>query len=576
MKTNLFRTFCFLLFVSSHLFGQESFQALYKIKGPVFNITEITNNDDLQKIAVKLGYDYYFGEKTAVRILRFANEKNWPEAINTPEKRKDPAVLKIMSKYTAFSLTSFNLNMFKDKGVFLLFIPKDKNEKMPEGFRPANDIFFLTPDAEFTKKNEKIDFKREDNLVTENYNFLRLNEIMHYFWYLNQMTVNNYSVRTDNNGNQLYNQPTGRELSGFYENIYIKTPSATCYAASYYDAGTDIEKAKSEMKHMAELICGGEFNVCHFKTSDYNNPLAYKAYRLKSDNCPEKPILLELALLENSKIDCKNKNKTGYTIMLAVKAPEDPAEAYWSELMLSASEKMKNSDNRICNTCKGKDGILRCDFKISTPKEISWDTYISYPDPAFYIFDEKNQKEITLSLNTSPFEKNIWQVKGSIKLAPGEYRFMGNPPAGNIGYWLVCIGEKDDKEKLAEFQKEQNKQKDLYNLAKASMTKHFNEQNYTDIIENFFFSEADSQYVRISYAPFKIQAFVSTTYSGLSVKVITGTGLTVVDQSKVLNERGLYLHGVYFETLKGIDYYIVIKNPSKKYDNTFLMHGIKK
>lgn len=576
MKVLLIKTVFLFLLINTHAFAKESFQALYKIKGPVFNITEITNNDDLQKIVDKLASDYYFGEKTAVRILRFANEKNWPEAINTPDKRKDPAVLKTLSKYTAFSLTSFQLKMFNDKGVYLLFIPKDKNEKMPDGYRLAHDIFFLSPDAEFTKKNEKTDYKREDHLVTENYNFLRLNQIIYYFWYLNQMTVNNYSVRTDNYGNQIYNQPTGRELTGFYENIYIKTPSANCYAASYYDAGTDIESAKSTMKHMAELIAGGEFNVCHFKTSDYNNPSAYKAYRLYSDNCPEKPILLELALFENSKIDCKNKNKTGYTIMLAVKAPEDPAEAYWSELMLSASETMKNNGNRILNTCKGKDGILRCDFKFNSPKEISWDTYLSHPDPALYIFDEKTQKEITLSYNANPIEKNIWQVKGSIKLSPGEYRFMANPPAGNMGYWLVCMGEKDDKEKLAEFQKEQNKMTDLFDWAKISITKQLKDLNFTDIIENPFFAEADSHYVRINYPNYKIQAFIATSHNGISIKVITGKGQTVVEQSKVLKEKDLYFHGIYFETLQGVDYYIVIKNPSNKFDNTMLMYGLKK
>jgi len=576
MKKHLLFIAFIAFFSINNLLAQERFEALYKIKGPIVSINEIDNNKDLQTIIADLAYNYNYGEKTAKRVMRYTHEKNWPEAINTSDKRKNPAVQKNILKYTAFSITSFKLDMFSNKDVYLLFIPKDKNEKMPEGYRPATDIFFLSTDAEFTKKNDKTDYKREDNLVSENYNFIKLNEIIYYFWYLNQMAVNNYYNRIDANGNQIFNQPLGRELNGFYENTYIKTPDGDCYAVSYYDAGTNAESAKATMKFMAELLSGGEFNKCNYKISKYNNPLALEAYRLISDKCPEKPIMIEFGVFENNKIDCKNKNKEGYSIMLSVKAVEDPALTYWSQLILNASKKMKDDGHWILNTCKGKDGILRCDFKFNSPMEISWDAYISYPDPSFYIYDEETKKEIILNQKATLYENNIWQFKGSMKLAPGEYRFMGNPPAGNIGYWAVCLGEKDDKAKQAEQLKAQKEKDELIAKAKESATAQLKKENYNDIFENTFSSASDSQYVRINYPNHKVQAFFITPHSDATVKVCNGKGQSVVKESNVTESKGLHLHGVYFEALPGNEYYVIIKNPSKKYDNSLLIYGVKK
>jgi len=569
MKNILFYTAFITFFLVNNIFAQGSWEPLYKIKGPIFSLDEIDNHNDILTITNNFS--------KSVRIFRYAHEKYWPDAINTVEKRKIPAVQKNISKYTAFNIKIFKLNMFSGKDVYFLYIPKDMNEKMPEGYRPTTDIFLLTTNAEYAKKSEKIDYHREDNLITDNFNFSELNKKIKYLDYLNRLTVINYKDRTDANGNLIFNHYMPEDqLTGFYENIYVKTPEGDCYYVSYYDAGTNAESAKATMKYMAELIAGGEFNRCNYKMSKHINPSALDAYRLISDKCPEKSVMLEFGLFENKNIDCKNKDKEGYSIMLAIKAVENPSLSYWSQRIIAASEIMKNSGHWILNTCKGNDDIIRCDFRLGDPMEITWDAYTSYPAPVFYIYDESNEKNINISQNVTAFENNVWQCSGSMKLPKGDYRFMEESKKENNVYWAVCIGEKDDKAQQKAQQNAQKEKDELLAKAKESAIAQLKKDFYNDIIEETFAAQTDSQYVRINYPDHKVQAFFITPYHGSSVKVITGTGQIVVEESNVTEQKGLQLHGVYFETLKGNDYYVVIKNPSKKYDNSLLIYGLKK
>ncbi len=567
-KIQFYITFI-LLIASNILLAQGNWEPLYKITGPVFGLDKVDNQKDMLTITNDL--------PNGVRILRYTREIHWPEAINTAEKRNDRVVQKNLSKYTAYLIKTFNLNMFSGKEVYLLYIPKDKNDKMPEGYRPATDIFFLTLNAEYAKKSDKIDYYREDYLVTDNFNFIELNRKIEYFDFLNRLTVIKYKDRTDAQGNQIFNHYMKEDqLKGFYENVYIKESDGDCYEVSYYDAGTNAESAKITMKYMMESITGGDFNRCNYKMSKYDNPLALEAYRLISDQCPEKPFMLEFGLFENKNIDSKNKDKEGYSIMLAIKAVEDTALEYWSQRVVAASEIMKNDGNWILNTRKGSDEEIRCDFRLLDPMEVSWDVYTNYPNPVFRLYDEINEKYTALTPTTTLYENNVWQHRGSMKLPEGDYRFMENSKKNNKVYWAVCLGEIDDKAKQAELKKAQKEMDELLEKSKGSAIAQLKKENYIDILEKTFIAEADSQYVRINYANRKIQAIYTTPYYGSTVKVITGTGQVIVKESNYAEHKGLHLHGVYFETLPGNEYYIVIKNPSKKYNNSLLLYGVKK
>ncbi len=557
-------------------YSQSKFEVYYKIKETIYSIDEINTQSDFQKIISELQFDYSIGEKSTVRIMRYAKEKFYPFAINTPEKRKDPKVQKIISKYTAFCIKQFKLSFFNDEYCYLLYIPKDKNLNMPDGFQAETDFFILTTNAEVSKKGESIDWKREDNLVNENFNFIKLNEIIYYYPFLNQMTVSNFYNRIDKNGNLIYNQPIGRELTGFYENIYIRSLQSNCFAMSYYDAGENIESARKTLTLMGDLLINGECNVCHYNFIKFDTPEAIHSFRLQSDQCYEKPIVLELALFENDKLDSKNNQKPGYTIMLAVKSPEIPEDSYWSALSYNTIESLKKEGHYILNNHKGNNQLVRCDFKLTSPMEVKWEVYAQNSETSFYIYDENNDKKIMIIPNWISSENNTWHFQGTMKLEKGDYRFMQPTNAVAKGYWLVCLGETDDKVRQQQIKEKQKQMDELMVWAKDVLKKQLTDIGYKDIKEQQFYSEQNVQKVRFYYPGFETQAFVVTPYYGTTVSVVDGKGNIIMEKSKMVEQKGLYFHGVFFKMLPDNEYFILIHTPSNKYDNTFLMYGLKK
>jgi hypothetical protein len=457
-----------------------------------------------------------------------------------------------------------------------LYIPKDKNLKMPDGFRAETDFFILTIDGEFSKKGESIDWKREDNLITENFNFLKLNDIIHYLPYLNDMSISNYNIRVDKNGNLIYNQPIGREITGFFENLYIKTPQSKCYAVSYYDAGQDLESAGKSLKLMGDLLMNGEFNLCLFNLIKYETPESIQSFRLQSDQCSEKPFILELALFENSKLDSKNNQKPGYTIMLAVKKPESPEDGFWTSMADEKVLNLKNDGYYILNNCMGNNELIKCDFRLLSPMEVKWDVYAQNSEATLYIYDYYNEKYINLTPNWNQAENNLWHFQGTMNLEKGDYKFKQSDQEVGKGYWIVCLGEKDDKVRQKQIKEKEKQREELMEWAKTNVTNQLKDIGYQDIKEQRFCSEQDVQKVRLYYPGFQTQAFVVTSEQGTTVRVEDGKGNMIVANSKIVEKNGLFFHGVFFKMLPDNEYYIIIDSPSNKYDDTLLMYGLKK
>jgi hypothetical protein len=68
-------------------------------------------------------------------IMMFCNEKKWPDAVNTLEKRLK--VRQQMMKYTFYKVATIGGNKT------IVSIPKDKNKKMPDGFVPTGPMYMI-------------------------------------------------------------------------------------------------------------------------------------------------------------------------------------------------------------------------------------------------------------------------------------------------------------------------------------------------------------------------------------------------------------------------------------------------
>jgi hypothetical protein len=300
VKTYLFISSLLTILLNNSSFGQNELEAV-KPENPIFSFPN-TDNLVLYKFAEDSKYKY--GEKTVAHIVKYANEKNWPSAINTLDKRNKPETQKTISKYKMYKIGIDRIGF--GPYICLMFIPKDENENMPEGFKPETDLFFLTDDkAKTTSKKKLFDFRREDYLVNEYYMLLGLPKIFDSY---NKESEKMDLLLKNTQGENVYKSRL--YLSDFYENTIVESHGKLHYVG-YYDAGTDMNQAKALYKKIHTQILSGEFHACDFTSTSLEKTNEVEADELLSAKININTLItLRLYLVDNKYLENSHKTQS--------------------------------------------------------------------------------------------------------------------------------------------------------------------------------------------------------------------------------------------------------------------------
>jgi len=534
LKNHLFQTLIVIVILCNYSFGQKELE-LVKLENPIISITSC-NDDELRNIIKDLKAK--FGEKTTIRIARYASEKNWPTAINSQEKRDNPEVQKAISKYKMYNLGFYKRNI--DQKICILFVPKDENATMPVGYKPETDLFFCADQkTQISTKKKPFDINREDILITENYNFLNLSYIIR----------NNHSkddkldlINKNAEGENVYST-TKNTLTGFFENTMVDN-RGTLYYSGCYDAGTDLNQARKTYKKMCDQIMSGEFHTCNFTSAPVKKTFELEADEFTALKCVTFPVAIDLSLVDNKNLSNKHKTENGYAITMTIKekVKEDPNESLWNNLYDNIENEMKSSGYTPLCKFNARHSGFEGKFEISQPKDCKWVIYVSSPDANAEIVD-KDYKQYKKLDPPVPF-KNIWYMTGNAIIQPGKYDIWGSSKDGR---WLLCVGEKLSEAALKEFKDKEKKENDMMENAKIAMKHEIDKIGYTIIEERILSTSLEETYQNVSvYGVQKIQLMIATSDLGLSVDATDEKG-NIVSKSIKTEHDGVYYHGLYIE-----------------------------
>ena len=540
----------------------------------IFSINEVVDPDEYHNMffAITHGYD----SPTAVHILRYSNEKNWPEAINTKAKRDDPATKEIIRKYRAYEMTTMQRRNYSGMHtVCLMFIPKELNQKMPEGFRPETDLFFFSEEThEITKKVELLDYRKDNKVVTENYDFLDINKQFRIFKYLKDMK--SVTIRRESSGNTFYSNSGITLLNGFYEVLISETPTAGYSLVNYYDAGNDASTAGAILQHMRDLLLSGEFHLCGFAEVAGSGTGSDGIYEICASSCNGNPICIRLCLVENKTLENRFRDKPGWNILLILKEAGSPADTWWQNLYLEVSQSIKAEGYIISNISTNSTSDVDCGFKLSKSSELWCRIFVSDADARVQLVNEKGEAVHNFSAPVA-CQNEVWCIQEKIKTGPGQYLIKNVPGTPAAGRWLAGIGEKTDAAAQAIADAEAAKIQAIMDKTEQEMIAELNRNGYVDLKFRKDFYDGVGHYEE-RIAPFSaqtIQVYVATLRPNLRVRIVDKNGHTLI-QSEAQEKNKVYTHAMNIKTTATDEFKIIIEEPATHYAGTILYYGFRK